>query len=284
MTEFETLPQDDLPDQKYVVPGLQRGLQILCAFSRERPEIGAPEIAKELKIPRSTVFRLMQTLEHMGFLERVEKSNDYRLGVAVLSMGFEYLASLGVTELARPILERLREETGFSAHLAIRDGGDVVFVVKVAAMSTFASSVNIGTRLPAHGTILGRMLLADLTDDELARLYPDGALERFSGQTPPTLDDLKEILAADREKGYAISQAFFEHGIGSIAAPVFDATGRVVASINITYQHGKVDPEAIEGPLAESVVAAADQLSRQLNFHPERSRWPIHSQSMRRTG
>ena len=131
---------DSSPEQKYVVPGLQRGLQILRAFTRDRPKIGAPEIAKELKIPRSTVFRLMQTLEYMGFLERVEKSNDFRLGAAVLSIGFEYLASLGVAEMARPILEKLRDDTGFSAHLAIRDGASVVFVVKAPTFSAFTSS------------------------------------------------------------------------------------------------------------------------------------------------
>ncbi|MBT4938363.1 MAG: helix-turn-helix domain-containing protein, partial [Rhodospirillaceae bacterium] len=127
--------------QKYIVPGLQRGLQILRSFNRNRTEIGAPEIAKELGIPRSTVFRLMQTLEFMGFLEKVKNTSDYRLGVGVLALGFEFLASLEVTELARPVLEKLRDDTGFSAHLVIRDGWDVVFVVKAAAKSTFASAV-----------------------------------------------------------------------------------------------------------------------------------------------
>ena len=85
--------------RKYIVPGLQRGLQILRAFDRDRTQIGAPDIAKELDIPRSTVFRLMQTLEFMGFLEKVEHSSDYRLSVGVLSLGFVFLASLEVTEL-----------------------------------------------------------------------------------------------------------------------------------------------------------------------------------------
>ena len=156
--------------QKYIVPGLQRGLQILRAFNRDRTQLGAPDIAKEFNIPRSTVFRLMQTLEYMGFLEKVKNSSNFRLGAGVLSLGFEFLASLEVTDLARPVLEKLRDSTGFSSHLVIRDGWDVVFVVKAAAKTTFASSVNIGTRLPAHGTILGRMLLADLSEVELKQV------------------------------------------------------------------------------------------------------------------
>ncbi|MBT3992292.1 MAG: IclR family transcriptional regulator [Rhodospirillaceae bacterium] len=254
--------------QKYIVPGLQRGLQILRSFNRNRTEIGAPEIAKELGIPRSTVFRLMQTLEFMGFLEKVKNTSDYRLGVGVLALGFEFLASLEVTELARPVLEKLRDDTGFSAHLVIRDGWDVVFVVKAAAKSTFASAVNIGTRLPAHGTVLGRMLLADLSTVELKQVYPTGKLSKFSDQTPTTLGELTKILEQDRERGYAISEAYFENGIGSIAAQVRDSSRRVVAAINVTYQDGTVERADVEGKILQRVLQAAEELSRQLNYHP----------------
>ena len=90
---------------KYIVPGLQRGLEILRTFSRDRYSIGAPELARELNIPRSTVFRLIQTLEYMGFLEKLENGSEYRLSVGVLSLGFEFIASLEVTDLARPLLK-----------------------------------------------------------------------------------------------------------------------------------------------------------------------------------
>ncbi len=109
--------------------------------------------------------------------------------------------------------------------------------------------VNIGTRLPAHGTVLGRQFLADLTEDELAALYPRGELDAFSDQTPPSLAALKETLDADRARGYAISQSYYERGVAAIAAPVRDETGRVVAALNITYQDGVVSKDEIEGPL-----------------------------------
>lgn len=255
--------------RKYIVPGLQRGLQILRAFDRDRTQIGAPDIAKELDIPRSTVFRLMQTLEFMGFLEKVEHSSDYRLGVGVLSLGFEFLASLEVTELARPILDRLRDDTGFSAHLVVRDGTDVVFVVKSAARTAFASTVNIGTRLPAHGTVLGRMILCDLSADELAQIYPSAQLAKFSDQTPTTRSDLEAILADDKARGYAISEAYYEHGIAAIAAPVRDGTGRVIAALNVTFPNGAVDHDLMENKYVARVLEAAGELSRRLNFRAE---------------
>ena len=253
---------------KYIVPGLQRGLQILRAFNRERRQIGAPELARELDIPRSTVFRLIQTLEFMGFLEKVENGTDYRLGVGVLSLGFEFIASLEVSDLARPVLEKLRDDTGHSVHLAIRDGSDVIFVIKAAAESTFASSATIGTRLPAHGTVLGRMILSDLSAAELKQVYPKTSLPKFSPQTPETLEELTKILFEDRERGYARSASYFETGIASVAAPVRDQSGRVVASINITFQDGLVTEDEIENKLVGAVTETATKLSGLLNYHP----------------
>lgn len=282
MPDADKLEHKGETAQKYIVPGLQRGLQILRAFNRDRTELGAPDIAKELNIPRSTVFRLMQTLDYMGFLEKVKNSSDFRLGAGVLSLGFEFLASLEVTELARPVLEKLRDQTGFSAHLVIRDGWDVVFVVKAPAKTTFASSVNIGTRLPAHGTVLGRMLLADLSDAELKQVYPMGKLLKFSDQTPTTLPDLTKVLEKDRVRGYAISEAYFEHGIGSIAAQVRDGSDRVVAAINVTYQDGTVDRADVEGQHLDHVLQAAAELSRQMNYHPREG--SMREGSMRHVG
>jgi DNA-binding IclR family transcriptional regulator len=252
--------------QRYLVPGLQRGLEILRCFSRDRTEITAAEIAKELGIPRSTVFRLMTTLEYLGFLERSRDGRDYRLGVAVLTLGFEYLASLEITERARPILEKLRGETGFNSHLVIRDGRDIVFVLKVSAPSSFVGSVMVGTRLPAHATVLGRVFLAYMDDAQLRALYPKGKLESYSPQTPTSLDELKKILVGDRARGYAISENFFERGISAIAAPVFDTEGTVAAAIHVTVPEGGATSEELHGAIAAKVVAAAKNLSHQLDY------------------
>ena len=102
----DLIPED--VQEKYIVPGLERGLRLLCEFSHKDRVLSAPELARRLKVPRSTVFRLLTTLEVMGFIERVDGGRDFRLGMAVLRLGFEYLASLELTELGRPLLDRLR--------------------------------------------------------------------------------------------------------------------------------------------------------------------------------
>jgi DNA-binding IclR family transcriptional regulator len=251
--------------QRYLVPGLARGIEILRLFSRERARITAPEMARELDIPRSTIFRLVQTLEHLGLLESDESGHGHRLAVGLLGLGFEYISSLDVTEVGRAELERLRDTTGQSAHLVVRDGTEVVVVLKAAGHSAFSGSLNVGTRLPAHGTVLGRVMLADLTSETLRQMYGLGNLEIFSPQTPTTAADLSTVLARDSARGYAVSRSFFERGISSVAAPIRDNSGAVIAAINVTVA-GEMDiPDDVVG----AVCACADAISSLLHYRPQ---------------
>jgi DNA-binding IclR family transcriptional regulator len=251
---------------RYNVPGLERGLRLLQLFDRTRRVLGSAEMARALGIPRSTAFRLAQTLAHLGFLER--ENDSYRIGAAVLRLGFEYIASLEVADLARPVVERLRDATGLSAQLVIRDGRDVVVVLKASPPSTFASNVTVGTRMPAHATILGRVLLADADDESLRALYPEPALPRVSAHSPRTLAELKRLLREDHARGYAVSESFFEQGISAVAAPVRDHSGGIVAAVSVTAQRPTLEPKELRERLVKQVLAAAAELSRQLNYRP----------------
>lgn len=246
------------------VPGLERGLNILRLFKRARPSISPPEIARELVIPRSTVHRLVQTLEAMGFLRRLEGGGAYALGPAVLTIGFEYLGSLDIVQLSNPVLEQLRDATNCSTHLAVRNGTDVVYLSRHATRAGLTSNVSVGSALPAHGTVMGRVILADLTHEELAALYGDRPLPSFTEQTPTTLAALETLLAEDRQRGYAISASFFERGIVSVAAPVRDHAGRVVAAINAVAVDPALDVQFLHGRLKSEVCAAAAAVSAML--------------------
>lgn len=260
----------DKADTNYMVPGLERGLKILTEFSPREPVLGAPELSKRLKIPRTTVFRLLQTLESLGFLERADKDRNYRLGVSVLRLGFEYLSSLELTDLGLPIIESLRDTTGLTSHILIRDGRDVVFVAKAQSHAPIFSSVkvNVGTRLPAHATTHGHVLMGDLSLDELRALYPEKPLERFTKLTPETVEDLYERVREDAERGYAISQSSFERGISVVTAPVRNDTGRIVAVITTTIPRPEIDATLFDSGLVDKVRNAAGELSRRLNYRP----------------
>lgn len=262
MTLHDRIAADRIPQGKYVVPALAQGLAILALFSRQRSTVTAPEIAQELSLPRSTVFRLLHTLQLMGFVQREEDERHYKLGPAVLSHGFEYLASLDIVEAAQPILQRLRDETGLSSHMAVRDGREIVYVARYPARTTISSTVNIGTRFPVHATVMGRMLICDFSDEQLRDLFPEDPLPRFTEQTPATLTELRAILDQDRSRGYAVSQSFFERGVSSIAAPVRNGDGRVVAAINITAVDAYIDLEAMHGSLKDAVLHASAQITQ----------------------
>ena len=189
---------EETGNERYNVPALERGLRVLGEFSRDSRTLSAPELARRLDLPRSTVFRLLTTLESMGFIDRTDNGNDYRLGMAVLRLGFEYLASLELTELGQPVLARLCDEIRYPCNLVVRDGRSIVYVAKVTPPTPFSSAVRVGTRLPAHATVLGRILLEDLTLPELRALYPEEHLETFSGSTPKTVLELFNMVDVDR--------------------------------------------------------------------------------------
>ena len=252
---------------RYQVPALQRGLLLLGQFSHDERELTGAELSRRLGLPRASVFRLLQTLEQMGYIERIGDGASYKLGIAVLRLGFEYLASMELTEHGRPILDALCAATGLSAHLAVRDGREVVVVAKSAGRSAVFSSIQVGARLPAHATVLGRVLLADLSADELQDLYAGVALEAFSGQTPTTLAALRSAIEADAQRGYGVSQGGYDAGISTVAAPVFDERHKVAAVINVTVSANRIAASAMDTLVAE-VCQAAIKLSQRLNHSP----------------
>jgi DNA-binding IclR family transcriptional regulator len=259
------MASDPLPSEnKYIVPALAQGLGILSLFGREQRSYTAPEIARKLSLPRTKVFRLLQTLQSLDYLRCAEDKRHFSLGPALLRGGFEYLASLDMVEVAQPVLQRLRDETGLSTHMAIRDGREIVYVARFAALRTIASSVHVGTRFPVHATVMGRMTIFEMGDTELDTLFRDQPLQRFTKQTPTTLKALKMLLAEDRRRGYAVSQAFFEAGVSAIAAPVRDGAGRIVAAINVTAVDAQIDEQAMHGELKNTVLGAAAEISRWL--------------------
>lgn len=254
----------DAQDDKYVVPALQRGLELLGQFTRQTPTLTGAELARNLNLPRASVFRILHTLERSGFVERLGDSASYKLSIGVLRLGFEYLSSIELTEHGRPVVDQLRDSSGYSAHLVVRDGRDVVFVVKAPGRSALFHSIQVGARLPAHATVLGRLLLSDLSMEELSDLYPEKTLPRYTDKTPTSLKQLKALIDADHDAGYGLSQGGFETGISTIAAPVFNDEHRVIAAMSITVPAQHVKHEQADH-LIQLVCGAASQLTKRIS-------------------
>lgn len=269
--------ENDKNDDRYTVPALARGLQLLMQFSRNERELSGAELSRRLGLPRASVFRMLFTLEQGGFVERAEDGVSYRLGLAVLRLGFELLASMELTEHGRPVIEELRDRCGYSAHIVVRDAREVVFIAKVAGRSALFHSIQVGARLPAHATVLGRLLLADLDMKGLQALYPEEPLHAYTPRTPTTLAQLKSLIDEDRAKGYGVSMGGFETGISTIAAPVFNDRGAVAAAVSISVPAQRIDDGALP-PLVELVRTAAAQLTERISHLPSRGGWPQKNQ------
>jgi DNA-binding IclR family transcriptional regulator len=261
-------------EQATDVPGLERGIAMLRLFRRDRTRISAPEIAAELAIPRSTVHRLLQGLEALGLLKQAPRG-VFALGPGVLSLGFEYLASLDVVEVAGPVLARLRDDIGCSTHLAVLDRTSVVFVSRYPVRAAVSSGFGVGFTVPAHAALIGRLLLGDLDREALGALYRGVRLVDAGPNAPATLDALAVRIKADRESGYGISDSnsassLFPRGMVAISAAVRDASGRIAAAINATTVSGAFSPAEIRARLKDRVLAAAAEISSLLGAAPAR--------------
>ncbi len=242
------------PQDRYLVPGLVRGLEVLAAFTPDAPRRTQSEIAATLGVTRSAIFRVIYTLTELGFLLHDPASGRYALGPALLRLGHGVLPARDVLPVATPALEALRDATGWSAHLGVLQGTEVVYLLRVPARRSMRSIVHVGSRLPAATTAMGRVLLAGLDDAALAALYRD---TRFG--------PLARRARTDRARGHVVHLGEFEAGVASIAAPLRDAAGRVVAAINLSATLAEA-PEARRRAAREAVIAAASAISRDLGW------------------
>lgn len=254
------LAEADDEQGRYTVPALQRGLQLLMQFNRQQREMTGADLARATGWPRASVFRMLQTLEQMGFVERMHDGVHFRLGLAVLRLGFEAVASIDLVEHAQPVLQRLRDATQLSAHLVLRDGAEAVFVAKAAAPTSLMGGVQVGARLPLHATVIGRVLMFDWSPEDMARTLGPEPYAAFTPVTPISLAALQERLRTERGQGYAISEGGFEAGISTVAAPVLDGARKVCAALSVTVQSGRIEA-ADKAVLAAKVLDAAATLS-----------------------
>ncbi|MGD9863105.1 MAG: IclR family transcriptional regulator [Pseudodonghicola sp.] len=264
MTSPDTEPKS-APD--YSVPPVERAFRLLRHIAAGNRCRNSSKTAKEIGINRTTLIRLLATLETERMIEQLPEEGGYRLGTGLIALATQALNDRGIIPTARPVLKALAQRLGLSAHLGVREGREIVYLARETPVSHLASSVREGSRLPAHATTIGRILLADLPPAELRELYQGQALEAFTDKTRTTLDELQSQLEADRARGMSWSVANFEHDIGSAAVAVHDHLGHAIGAINVT-GHASVFAEdsPIVGEIETELKAAAREISEALGY------------------
>jgi IclR family pca regulon transcriptional regulator len=248
----------------YFVPGLHRGLRVLEVVAAARRPMSISEIGAELDLSRSSVFRLVYTLRHMRFLEE-EQSKLFTLGPRVLNIGFAFLASKDIIEIARPELEALRDETQVSAHLAILDDRDVLYLSCVQTRSGFLSNMNVGSRVPAYGSPIGWLLLSEMRRSEIVEMYRNRPFTPLTEKTPRSVEALLELVEDARKRGHVVSRGIMEAGGASIAAAITDRGGRVVAAVDISGPESAFDLDRLEDKYTAAVQSFARRISEKMS-------------------
>jgi DNA-binding IclR family transcriptional regulator len=250
---------------RYIAPPVQRAVRLIRHVAEGNPVLNMSETAKTLKINRTTLLRLLHTLEVEGFVERRPNGAGFQIGLSLLEVGARALFSQDLVQVAVPVLTRLAETLQLSAHLGVLDGTDVLYLVRRTPNTPLASNIRAGSRLPAHATTMGRMLLAYMTPIEIDALYAGKELQRFSDHTSTTLEALRAKAEKDRHAGIAWSEAYFERGISSAAVPVLDFAGTPLGAINVsgpTVAFAQARRETIGGALR----MAGAEISRRLGW------------------
>ncbi|HEF8773580.1 IclR family transcriptional regulator [Providencia manganoxydans] len=241
---------------KYLIPGLEKGLQLLLLLAQQHRELTFAEILRLVDMPKATAYRAIQTLVHLDFIEQHPRTGAFSLGRKVLSLGLGYIASLDLTQLGQPIIEQLRDRSQCNSHLVIRDGRDIIYIARVSGAESKINHVTVGTRLLAHRTSLGRMLLSGLSRAEFDELYPDDELPDDAGSKQVFWN----MIQADRLRGYVIGESFYRRGISSIVYPVYNRDSGVEAVISIMMPMDSI-PAQERQRLQNEVRSAAQKLT-----------------------
>jgi IclR family KDG regulon transcriptional repressor len=252
----------------YVIHTVRNALRVLEEF-RDETDLGVTELARRLNLHKNNVFRILATLEQQGYVEQVGENEAYRLGVRCLELGSSYGASRSLLRLARPVLVDLARRSGESAHLGELRDFSVVHLDGEQSGQIVQTGLRVGRTLPAHCTALGKVLIA-CARDEAERFDREVILRSgLVARTARTLDDrdkLLEHLHGVAAQGFALDVEECERGLCCAAAPVFDATGRLVAAVSISGPAFRLPEDALQRTAVPAVLAAAHHLSRQLGY------------------
>jgi IclR family transcriptional regulator, pca regulon regulatory protein len=251
------------------VQSLQRGLAVIRAFDAANPELTLSEVAHTTGVTRAAARRFLLTLVELGYMRT--DGRRFSLTARVLELGYAYLSSLSLPEIAEPHLEALVAEVNESTSVSVLDGTDIVYVARVPVSRIMTVAINVGTRFPAYATSMGRVLLAGLPDDALTAYLSPLRPEALTSRTITSVERLAAEVARVRAQGWALVNQELEDGLRAIAAPVRNPDGRVVAAVNIS-AHASRTLESMRRDLLPPLLATTARIEADLKAAAPRRR------------
>jgi IclR family transcriptional regulator, pca regulon regulatory protein len=244
------------------VQSLERGLSVIRAFDADRPRLSLSEVAAVTGLSRAAARRFLHTLVRLGYMRAVD--GRFELRPKILELGYAYLSSLSLPEVAMPHLEDLVEQVHESSSVSELDGEDVVYIARVPTKRIMAVTISVGTRFPAYATSMGRVLLAAKPEPWLDSYLSSVSLNHLTGRTITTASGLRQELNRIRSRGWALVDQELEEGVRSLAAPIRDPDGAVIAAINVATHAARRTLEAIVAELLQPLLDVAGLIERDL--------------------
>jgi IclR family pca regulon transcriptional regulator len=249
------------------VQSLERGLSVIRAFDHEHPELTLSEVAAVTGVTRAVARRFLLTLASLGYVR--SDGRFFSLTAKVLELGYAYLSSLSLPEVAEPHLEALVSEVSESSSVSVLDGHDVVYVARVPVSRIMTVSISVGTRFPAYATSMGRVLLAGLAESDLDAYLSVVRMEPLTARTVSSVTALRGEIARVRSQGWALVNQELEEGLRALAVPIRDRSGKVVAALNVSAHASRTSLEAMRRDLLPPLLKAAARVEADL---PARTR------------
>ncbi len=244
------------------VQSLARGIAVIRAFSAQNPRLTLSDVARETGLSRAAARRFLITLEELGYV--ASDGRMFSLRPSVLQIGYAYLSSLTLAQIAQDHLEHLAQEFHESCSASVLDGDEIVYVARAATSRIMAINLSVGTRLPAYCTSMGRVLLAALEDAQLDAYLDRATLTALTPRTITDKDALREEILQVRRQGWCLLDQELEQGVRSIAFPLHDADHRVVAAANASAHATRVGIEEMREKYIPALRACAAQIDRDL--------------------
>jgi len=254
---------------RYFIKSIHKALDVLELLASETKGLGLTDISKKLNMQLSTVHRILSTLKHRSYVEQESEKGRYKLGLKVLEIGLALQAQSQLLEDALPHLQKLADATKETVNLAILDPdrNEVVYIAKIDSPEVLRTDIKIGTKLLAHCTALGKVLLAFLPEDEFNRRFSNQShLPTYTPNSLSTLEELKETLTRVRKQNFAIDNEEFKIGVKCIAAPIRDQSGKTVAALSIAGPSSRLSSERIE-EFKKLIRNTSNEISVKLGFN-----------------
>ena len=248
----------------YFVQSLERGLAVIRAFGAENPELMLSEVARAADLTRAAARRFLLTLVDLGYMRT--DGRRFALTPRVLELGYAYVSSLSLPEVAEPHLQSLVEEVHEAAAVAVLDGDEIVYVARVPVSRIMTVTVNVGTRFPAHATSMGRVLLAGLPKDEFDEYLTSAPFEAITAKTVRTKPDLRKEVERTRKEGFALVDQELEEGLRAVAVPIHWGDGEVAAAVNLSGHASRHTREDVRRTLLPPLRATAERIEEDLRM------------------